>query len=232
MSFSPGRDMFGGGKAGKILDPVYGLGLAGGEEVEPNDFIANNRDLQSAHAQEIWKGAKPVAREGAKQMQLLTKDGTGKGVPIIDNLMAAMRTGQATAARGTAADIKRAQGGAGADPSLARIQERTARDTTAGISGIGPRIAAPFVSGNIGQSLGGSAMAQGAFGASANAIAAPFRNQPQQTPTDYGEIGSQLAQAFGGMSFGGGGAPAQPGSGMSPSGTMLVGNSGMLGGRV
>ena len=196
--------MFGGGKAGKILDPVYGFGLAGAEPQGPSEFMVGNQKLQTEHAQDLWAASKPVATEGAKQVGQMTKTGTGEGIPIIQKLIQAMGMGQKTAAKGTAADIKRA---GPSDPSLTRIQDKMAREGAANLSGIGPRIAAPFVSAGMGQALGGSQMAQSAFQSSGQAIARPFGAMAQpidRSSPDYAQIDGQLASAYGGMSGGGG----------------------------
>lgn len=216
--------MGGGGKGG------------GGSSVPP--FVAEATSKLAERSQQLWDVSRPLVEQGTSQIASLVRTGgPGANVPIINNAVAAQQAAGRQAQEGAATQMQR-----GGVPSNIqnRIQERIRQNTSSAARSIPVSAAAPLIGAAMtGAMTGGNAATQGFQGAS-QALAAGQR-QPQRSQAAM-SAGSNLAKlamfgaggGFSDISFGGKtpNTTNPYGSGISPTGSFILGSSGMLGGGV
>lgn len=219
-----------------------GGGKGGGGSTIP-EFVKESQKMTGERSKRLYDLTSPVMKEGVGQIQsLLTTGGPGAQVPIIANIEEGSRRAFNVANRQIEEQMSRGAGGLPRDPSLNRISEMQGRDFEAGLKSIAPSFAAPLISTGMGAALGGPGLASAGYQSGAQALSAGVRRPPQQQSgaSGMGQLFQTLGSAYASGALGGGGKGGGMGtygvsgwnSGMAPSGNLIMGNSGMLGGGV
>lgn len=183
-------------------------GKGGGTKIP--EFVKESHKMMGERSKQLYDLSSPVMGEGVQQLQsLLTTGGPGAQVPIIANMETGQQRAFNTANRQIEETMARGAGAAPRDPSFNRISELQNQDFQANLNAIAPRIAGPMIMANMGQALGGGALAQQGYQSAAQALASGVR-RPEQRSSGGGlmdafkQFGSMYASGgFNGM-FGGG----------------------------
>ena len=216
-------------------------GKAGGGADTP-DFIKNAAQSLGDKSQKVFDLSRPLLEKGTSQIaSLIRTGGPGANVPIISNAVAAQETAGRQATSGLEGAQTVQQRGNVPTQFSKRTNERIGQATSSAMRRIPVQAAAPLIGASASSAISGGRAAQTGFTGAANALAAGTR---VPTPSASRQnAGGNIMQAllfgagggFGGGGFGGGKVPNQQnpfGSGMSPTGGLLIGPGGTLGGGV
>lgn len=210
----------------------------------PPKFVREGTKELGEKSQQLWDISKPLVQSGADQaMSLIRTGGPGANVPIINQAVAAQRGATQRAQAGIDGDLRRAgmEATPSSGPFAQRLRELTQRRGDMAAANIPIKAAAPLITSAMTSGISGGRLASAGFQGGLDALtrAAEVGRKAEQENKDWRRaqfmnIGSSLASL--GMGFGGGSkVPNQQnpyGSGMSPTGSFLIGPSGTLGGGV
>lgn len=216
-----------------------GGGGKGGRKASTPQFVKDASASLGERSQQLFDLSRPLLEQGTGQVaSLIRTGGPGANVPILNNAIAAQQAATSGALDLISGDLQRS--GVAGSPAGNRLTANIAQRGADIARRIPIEAAAPLISGASAGALSGGGAAQQGFQGAAQALAAGQR-QPirSQSAANAGRNLFQLAQFGLGGGFGGGGkgggVPNQQnpfGSGISPTGSFLIGPGGTLGGGV